>query len=135
MSNPASRREGPRILIIDDDPDTLLALPALLKSRFPHAVVQTAINGDAARTWIRNYRYDVILVDIRMPRIDGLTLLKQLRHELRGARILVMTASHEDLKAQALEAGAYAFHQKPILPDVLIATIRAALRHRSLINL
>ena len=63
MRNPASRREVHRILIIDDDPDTLLALPALLKSRFPHAVIQTAVNGDAAaRTWIRNYRYDVILL-------------------------------------------------------------------------
>jgi two-component system response regulator RstA len=131
MSDPASEREVHRILIIDDDPDTLLALPALLKSRFPHAVIQTAINGDAARTWIRNYRYDVILLDIRMPRIDGLTLLKQLRNDLRGARVLVMTASHEDFKTQALEAGAYAFHQKPVLPDVLIATIRAALRRRA----
>src|SRR5687768_9704543 len=101
MSDPASQREVHRILIIDDDPDTLLALPVLLKSRFPHAVIQTAINGDAARTWIRSYRYDVILLDIRMPRIDGLTLLKQLRNDLRGTRVLVMTASHEDFKTQA----------------------------------
>jgi two-component system, NtrC family, response regulator HydG len=78
-------------------------------------------------TWIRNYRYDVILLDIRMPRIDGLTPLKQLRNDLRGARVLVMTASNDDLKTEALEAGAYAFHQKPLLPDLLIATIRAAL--------
>ena len=45
-----------------------------------------------------------------MPRIDGLTLLKQLRNDLRGARVLVMTASNDDLKTEALEAGTHAFH-------------------------
>jgi DNA-binding NarL/FixJ family response regulator len=128
-----AQRDPCRILIIDDDAATLLALPVLIRAHFPDTIIQTAINADAALNWIRNFRYDVVLLDIWLPRIDGLTLWKKSRSHLGSARVLIMSGSFDDaLKKQALEDGAYACLEKPILPDVLIEAMKGALYSNSI---
>jgi DNA-binding response OmpR family regulator len=123
------KRDVDRILIIDDDLATLLALPALIRPYFPDAIIQTAPNGDVALNWLRDYRYRLILLDIRIPGIDGLALLREFRTSFGPAQVIVTTGAIDDkLKAEVLTAGVYAFLEKPVLPQTLIETIKAALR-------
>ena len=121
MRNRFHKEDVDRILIIDDDLATLLAIPALIRPYFPDAIIQTAINADAALNWLRDYRYRLILLDIRLPGIGGLTLLKEFRELFGTAQVIVMTEFVEDdLKAKALQAGVFAFLEKPVLPKTLM---------------
>jgi two-component system nitrogen regulation response regulator NtrX len=132
MLNHPKKEDPDRILIIDDDLATLLAIPALIRPYFPEAIIQTAINGDAALNWLRDYRYRLILLDIRLPGIDGLTLLKEFRESFGTAQVIVMTGAVDDkVKAEALKTGVYAFLEKPVSPKPLIETIEAALKDSS----
>lgn len=132
MPNRFNKKDVDRILIIDDDLATLLAIPALIRPYFPEAIIQTAINGDAALNWLRDYRYRLILLDIRLPGIDGLTLLKEFRELFGAAQVIVMTGAVDDkVQAEALKAGVYAFLEKPVLPKTLIETVEAALKGSS----
>lgn len=129
MPNRSNERDVDRILIVDDDPATLLALPALLRTHFPDATIQTAINADVALGWVREYRYRLVLLDVRMPGMNGLAFLGQARASLGAAYIIVMSGSiDEGLRAEAIKAGAHSFFEKPILPETLIETIEALLR-------
>ena len=129
MPNRLSNGEVDRILIVDDDPATLLALSALLKTHFPDVLIQTAMNTDGALGLVSDYRYRLILLDVRMPGMDGLAFLRQAFESLGTAKVIVMTGAIDDnLEAEALKAGAHAVLQKPVLTDVLIDTIRASLK-------
>lgn len=129
MPNRSNKGDVDRILIVDDDPETLLAIPALLRTHFPDAIIQTAINADVALGWVRDYRYRLVLLDIRMPGMNGLAFLRQVRESLGVARVIVMAGFiEESVRAEALQAGAYAVLQKPVFPDVFIETIVAALK-------
>ena len=132
MRNRSQKADVDRILIIDDDLATLLAIPALVRPYFPDAIIQTAINSDAALNWLRDYRYRLVLLDMRLPGIDGLTLLKEFRESFGAAQVIVMSGAVDDkVKAEAVKAGAYAFLEKPVLPKTLMETIEAALKDNS----
>jgi DNA-binding NtrC family response regulator len=132
MLNRSHKENVDRILIIDDDLATLLAIPALIRPYFPDAIIQTAVNADAALNWLRDYRYRLIMLDIRLPGMNGLTLLKESRESFGAAQVIIMTGAADDkVKAEALKAGAYAFLEKPVLPKTLIETIEAALKDSS----
>lgn len=118
-----------RILIIDDDSVTLGALPALIRSRLSDTVVDTAMGAEAAFALVRTWPYQLIFLDVRMPGIDGLALLRQLRAYARDTPVIVMTAHlDETLETEASQAGVYAFLPKPAFPDVVIAKVQAALQ-------
>ena len=132
MRNRSQKADVDRILIIDDDLATLLAIPALVRPYFPDAIIQTAINSDAALNWLRDYRYRLVLLDMRLPGIDGLTLLKEFRESFGAAQVIVMSGAVDDkVKAEAVKSGAYAFLEKPVLPKTLMETIEAALKDNS----
>jgi DNA-binding response OmpR family regulator len=117
------------ILIIDDDPVTLAALPALISSRLPDTVVDTALTGDAALALLRTSPYQLILLDVHMSGIDGLTLLRQFRTDVAETPVIVITANlTESVETEASQAGTYAFLPKPAFPDVVIAKVQAALQ-------
>lgn len=129
MPNRSNKADGDRILIVDDDPATLLALPALLSTHFPDASIQTAMNADVALGWIRDYRYRLILLDVRMPGMNGLAFLREVRESLGVARVIVMTGLIDDsVKEEALEAGAYAVLEKPVFPNEFIEAVTATLK-------
>ena len=126
MPKRSNKEEVDRILIVDDDPATLLALPALLKTHFPDTAIQTAINADVALAWVRDYRYRLVLLDVRMPGMNGLAFLRQARDSLGAAHVIVMSgAIDEGLRAEAIETGAHGFLEKPVFPQTLIETIEA----------
>ena len=126
-------REEARVLIVDDDPALLQALPETLRLRMSGVTVDTADSAAAALERIAARDYDTIVTDIKMPGIDGLTLLAEIRKRRPDTPTLMITGhGDEDLAVRALRGGAYDFIQKPIDRDQFVALLYRAIRARAL---
>jgi PAS domain S-box-containing protein len=122
-----------RVLIVDDDPDLLVILPEAIQRRLPDAVIDTAASGLMALDCIKAVDYDAIVTDIKMPGMDGLTLMQEVRLLRPNTPTLLMTAHGEhDLAVKSLESGAYAFLQKPLDRAFLAAWLKRAIELRQL---
>ena len=122
-----------RVLIVDDDPALLQALPAALRLRMPGVTVETADSAATALTRIAAGNHDAIVTDIKMPGMDGLALLAQIHARQPDTPILLITGHGEyDLAVRALRGGAYDFIEKPIDRDHVVAAIHRAIRAYSL---
>ncbi|MFQ4141600.1 response regulator [Chlorogloeopsis sp. ULAP02] len=122
-----------KILIVEDDEFVAHALAAVLTSY--NYAVEIALDGQAAWDLIQTFDYDVILLDLILPRIDGITLCRQIRSHGLRMPILLLTgcdSSHE--KAIGLDAGADDYLVKPFNQEELVARIRALLRRGNLIS-
>ena len=114
-----------RILIADDEPNMRLTLAAILRAEGYH--VDTAENGIRAVQQCQQTPYDVILMDIRMPGLDGVAAFRELRTYQHTTRMIFMSAyGLDDLKQMALEEGAIAFLDKPLDIDKVIRLIQEA---------
>jgi signal transduction histidine kinase len=125
-------KNGPYILIVDDDVALLQALPEALYLRLDEATVDTCDSALEAIALIEQHDYDAIITDIKMPGMDGLALLLKAQ-EMRPNTPVIMITGHgeHDLAVQALRGGAYDFIQKPIDRDYLVAALhRAVQAHR-----
>jgi DNA-binding NtrC family response regulator len=121
--------EQSRVLIVDDDPALLQALPQALQLRMAEATVETADSAAVALDRIAARDYDAIVTDIKMPGMDGLALLAEIRRRQPDTPILIITGHGEyDLSVRALRGGAYDFIQKPIDRDHFVATLYRAIR-------
>jgi PAS domain S-box-containing protein len=121
------------VLIVDDDPALLKALPETLRLRVPEADVEVCDSGSAALERIKAKDYDAIVTDIKMPGMDGLVLLGHVRTLRPDTPTLVITGHGEhDLAVQALRAGAYDYIQKPLDRDYFIASLNRAIQVRRL---
>src|SRR3989454_405105 len=96
-------REAPRVLIVDDDPALLQALPEALRLRMNGVTVDTADSAAAALERISARDYDAIVADIRMPGMDGLTLLAEILGRRPDTPTLMITGHGEyDLALRSL---------------------------------
>lgn len=122
-----------RVLIVDDDPALLMALPETLGLKLPSLAVDTADSAAAALARIAETDYDAIVTDIKMPGMDGLALLKEIR-VLRPTTPTLLITGHgdHDLAIQALRGGAYDFIQKPIDRDYFVAALSRAVQIRQM---
>jgi PAS domain S-box-containing protein len=124
---------GPRILIVDDDPALLEALPRALRLRLEGIGIDTSETAADALERIREEDYDAIVTDIKMPGMDGLALLREIRSVRPKTPTLLITGHGEhDLAVQALRGGAYDFVQKPIDRDYFVASLERAIQLRRL---
>lgn len=122
-----------RILIVDDDPALLEALPENIRNRIGDIEVDTADSGRRALTLIAEVDYDAIVTDIKMPELDGLSLLEKARQLRPDTPTLLITGHGErDLAVRALRGGAYDFIEKPIDRDHFIASLGRAIQARQL---
>src|SRR5260370_1607269 len=123
----------PYVLIVDDDPALLQALPQALSLRIKDICLDTADSALEALKLIMVNDYDAIVSDIKMPGMDGLTLLTKIQ-ELRPATPTLLITGHgeHDLAVQALRGGAYDFIQNPIDRDYLIAALQRAIQTHQL---
>ena len=118
----------PRVLVIDDD----LALAEMLqivldKEGFDSS---TCARGDKALAAFRDYRPDIVLLDLMLPGKDGIRVCQELRQET-GVPIIMLTARSETaLVVRGLEVGADDYVSKPFKAKELIARIKARLRRR-----
>lgn len=114
-----------RILVADDEPNMRLTLSAILRAEGYQ--VDTASNGVNAVEQCQTNKYDVVLMDLRMPDLDGVAAFRQLRSYQHSARVIFMSAyGLDDLKQMALEEGAIAFLDKPLDIDKVIRLIQEA---------
>ena len=120
-----------KVLIVDDEADILEFLSfALIKDGFD---VQTVSSGTKAISLAKEYKPDIIILDVMMPGIDGIETCTELRkiNELKNTMIVFLTARNEDYSQIAgFDAGADDYVAKPIKPKVLSMRIKALLRRK-----
>lgn len=120
------------ILVIEDDPDIReLLVYALGKEGYQ---TEQAASGEAGLKLAKQAKPDLIILDIMLPGIDGLEVLRKLKHEprLRPIPVLIASARGEEADVvSGLELGADDYVTKPFSPRVLVARVRTALRRAS----
>src|SRR5262249_11171596 len=122
---------SPHILIVEDEPMLLRVLGQIVGQRLEKAHVETCDSAEVALERIRAVEYDAILTDIRMPNIDGMTLLRAIRDLRPDTPTLLMTGHAEhDLAVEALRAGAFDYLEKPVDINYLVASLLRAIRTR-----
>ena len=122
-----------RILIVDDDAALLRALPEALRLRLADAAVDTCDSAADALRLIAATDYDAVVSDIKMPGMDGLVLLAEIRSLRPDTPTLLITGhGQHDLVVQALRGGAYDFIPKPIERDYFVASLARAIETRHL---
>jgi NarL family two-component system response regulator LiaR len=114
-----------RVLIADDHAVVRKGLRTLLMSEPDIELIDEAADGIEAVLKTRAYKPDVILLDMLMPRLDGLGALQQIKQENPGARIVILTSFAEDDKVfPAIKAGALGYLLKDSSPEQLVLAIR-----------
>lgn len=118
-----------RFLLVEDDPTISHTLGAALAEQF--YVVDVAEDGQEGLDYTRSFTYDLVILDVSLPRLDGLSLCRQLRREKYTGPILLLTArgATED-KVRGLDAGADDYVVKPCTVPELMARVRALLRRQ-----
>jgi len=120
-----------KILIVDDELSVRISLEDwFLEDGFN---VETASSGEEALNKMTKGPYDIILLDIKMPGMDGITLQRKIREIDKQAVIIIMTAyAAVDTAVEALKLGAFDYVSKPFDPDDLTHLIRNALKQKEL---
>lgn len=119
-----------RILVVEDEPDLNDVIVKKLESE--HYAVDWCMNGDEALDYINCAEYDAVILDIMLPGINGLEVLRKIRSQSNKTPVLLLTArdSIED-RVAGLDKGADDYLVKPFAFDELLARIRAMIRRSS----
>lgn len=122
--------EKKKILVIDDDPQIVEYLTAVFASDKSGYEVQTASDGYEALIKIGNFMPDIIILDIRMPRVDGYEVIKRLRSNdaTKGIKILAATAYGNEDGTRIVESGADKCLNKPLNTDEVRSSVKALLK-------
>ena len=119
---------GPAILLIEDDPNITDFMEVVLEQeRYQLTVAGT---GMEALTAFQAASFDLVLLDLGLPDIDGIDLLKILRKRMALPIIIISARNNENEKVKALDLGADDYVTKPFGTNELMARIRTALRHQ-----
>lgn len=122
--------ETMRVLVVEDDPELLTQIASRLTEQ--GMVVDMASDGREGLYQAMEYPIDLALIDLGLPELDGLTLIRELRAAGRDVPVLVLTARGRwQEKVEGLEAGADDYLVKPFHPEELMARVRALLRRSS----
>jgi DNA-binding NtrC family response regulator len=123
-----------RILFADDNEDTRNSVKKLLELALP-VHVDTVAEGNQALKALAERTYSILVTDLKMPRMDGMQLIKEVQNRNLPVTVVVTTghASIEDA-VQAMQLGAYDFLTKPPNPQHLCLVIRRALQERALLD-
>jgi two-component system, OmpR family, response regulator AdeR len=122
-----SANERLAVLVIEDDMDSRYIYSEFLRSK--RCAVFTAVDGRMGLKKISELRPDVIVLDLAMPRVDGWTVLEQVRQSSITADIAVIVVSAvTDARDEAFKAGCDAYLAKPCPPETLYLQIRALTR-------
>ncbi|HZR23903.1 MAG TPA: response regulator transcription factor [Vicinamibacterales bacterium] len=115
-----------RVLVVDDDPQIRRVMRVTLTGQGYE--VDDAKEGESALEKVREGRFDLVLLDMNMPGMDGLETCRMIRSQSDVAIIMLTVRDTETDKVEALDAGADDYITKPYNPPELLARIRAALR-------
>ena len=118
-----------KLLLVEDSIQLNKALSTVLKRN--SFVVDSAFDGEEAELFLKQYQYDCVILDIMLPRINGLDVLKWARLNKIDTPIIMLTAkSTTEDKIAGLDLGADDYLPKPFVVDELLARIRALLRRK-----
>ena len=121
-----------KLLLCDDHPVVRSGLRGMLESQPDLEVVAEAANGEEAVALARRHQPDVVLMDLRMPKMDGIGAIEGIRTERADAKVLVLTTYETDADIlRAVEVGAVGFLLKDTHQDQLFGAIRDAARGNS----
>ena len=119
-----------KILLVEDNIQLNKALATILKRN--SYLVDSASDGEEALIFLKDYKYDVIILDIMMPKIDGLEVLRRARRQGIQTPIILLTAkSTVEDKITGLDLGADDYLPKPFSMDELLARVRALSRRKT----
>ncbi len=119
-----------KILLIEDDDAFIKVLTKMLKAH--HFIIDTVKDGEMGWTYGSTFEYDVMIIDLVLPKLDGISLCKRFRAEGYVTPILLLTSQDSSTaRVQGLDAGADDYVAKPFDPIELVARIRALLRRSS----
>jgi two-component system KDP operon response regulator KdpE len=122
-----SQSTGARILVVDDEPGILRAVQTNL-GRHDYRV-ETAMTGELALEAYNRLRPDVVLLDLSLPDMDGLAVLRAIRARASTPVVVLSAREAEHDKVAALDLGADDYLTKPFGVNELLARVRVALRH------
>lgn len=126
---PSRSEENPKIsvLIVDDHPIVRQGLRTLLELQDDILVAGEAVNGKAAVELTASLKPDVVLMDLVMPEMDGISATRHITELKQSTRVIALTSFVEDDKViPAIQAGAVSFLLKDVSPTELLEAIRAA---------
>ena len=122
-----------KILLVEDTEQLNKALTTVLRRN--SYIVDSAFDGEEALIFIEQYQYDLIILDIMLPKVNGLEVLKRIRSSNNQTPVLLLTAkSTTEDKITGLDLGADDYLAKPFVIDELLARIRALLRRTPQMN-
>ena len=121
--------EKTRILIVDDEEIVRLCLVRTLAGK--HCNVEVVGNGQDALALMGRQPFDVVLLDVRMPGMDGMTVLKTIKEKWPESEVIIITGYPKIESAkEAVTLGAYDYLAKPVGPDEIIDAANGALLHK-----
>lgn len=124
-----------RLLIVDDHPVVRDGLRGMFAGNPQFEVLGEAANGDEGVTLVEALRPDVVLMDLRMPGMDGVTAIRRLAERGSAARVLVLTTYDTDADVlPAIQAGATGYLLKDSPREELFRAVRAAARGESVLS-
>ncbi|GAA1573414.1 response regulator transcription factor [Kribbella hippodromi] len=124
-----------RVVLVDDDALVRMGLQAMLDGVSGIQVVGEAADGSEVPAAVAAHRPDVVLMDLRMKRIDGITATRELRARGETPAVIVLTTfNDDDLIEQSIRAGAVGYLLKHAPPDDIVRAIRAAHAGESLLS-
>jgi two-component system, NarL family, response regulator LiaR len=124
-----------RILIVDDHAVVRQGLRFLLSQQADMEVVGESTNGAQAIAQVTDLLPDVVLLDLVMPEMDGITAVREIKRLVPSTQIMILTSYHEDDHIfRAIKAGALSYLLKDADPHELIGAVRAASRGESVLH-
>jgi DNA-binding response OmpR family regulator len=117
-----------KVLIIDDSPEVVEAVSLCLQLRWPETEIVVSAEGTRGIEMMRSGNFDILILDINLPDIDGFMVLQEVR-SFSGVPIIILTVrGKEDDEVRALETGADDYIVKPFRPRDMVARVNAVLR-------
>lgn len=124
-----------RVLIVDDHAVVRQGLRFVLERQLDIAVVGESGDGEQALALVAELVPDVVLLDLLMPKMDGVTAIREIKRLTPGTQIMILTSYYEDDHIfSAIKAGALSYLLKDIGPPDLLAAVRAAARGESVLH-
>lgn len=117
-----------KVLIIEDSDQIVEAVSLCIQLRWPEAIISSAAEGNQGLSFLTREPFDLVILDINLPDIDGFEVLKQIRASSDVPTIILTVRGKEDDQAKGLELGADDYIVKPFRPKDLVARVHAVLR-------
>jgi DNA-binding response OmpR family regulator len=118
-----------KVLLVDDEEEFVKALAERLKMRDLRS--DTVLDGEEALSYVEGQEPDVMVLDLKMPGIDGMEVLRQVRKAYPKIQVIILTGHGTDKhEEEAKRLGAFDYLEKPVNLDVLVKKMKAAYRRK-----